>query len=95
MKTRVAFLVNLGTFVGWFFLVPLVIWFNVPIYDAITQTNVPIQTYAQTSTDAATTIAFDKTVKTIAIGSIIGGECSVWLKCIRHLSTSLAILVKR
>ena len=73
MKTRVAFLVNLGTFVGWFFLVPLVIWFNVPIYDAITQTNVPIQTYAQTSTDAATTIAFDKTVKTIAIGSIIGG----------------------
>tara|TARA_B100000963_G_scaffold361957_1_gene401288 strand:+ start:276 stop:2612 length:2337 start_codon:yes stop_codon:yes gene_type:complete len=75
MKTRVAFLVNLGTFVGWFFLVPLVIWFNVPIYDAITQSNVPIQTYAQLPnvTDAATVIAFDKTVKTIAIGSIIGG----------------------
>ncbi|MBT3452301.1 MAG: hypothetical protein HN444_02960, partial [Euryarchaeota archaeon] len=35
MKTRVAFLVNLGTLVGWFFLVPLVVWFNFPIYDAM------------------------------------------------------------
>ena len=46
MKTRVAFLVNLGTIVGWFFLVPLAVFMNVPIYDATQQANIPIQDYA-------------------------------------------------
>tara|TARA_B100001564_G_scaffold80923_2_gene65093 strand:+ start:227 stop:2560 length:2334 start_codon:yes stop_codon:yes gene_type:complete len=73
MKTRVAFLVNLGTLVGWFFLVPLVVWFNFPIYDAISQSNVPIQNYAANGGAALQMIAFSKTVRTIAIGSIVGG----------------------
>ena len=73
MKTRVAFLVNLGTLVGWFFLVPLVVWFNFPIYDAITQSNRPIQDYALNGGAALQMIAFSKTVRTIAIGSIVGG----------------------
>ena len=46
MKTRVAFLVNLGTLVGWFFLVPLAVFANFPVYDATMQANVPIQAYA-------------------------------------------------
>jgi uncharacterized oligopeptide transporter (OPT) family protein len=73
MKTRVAFLVNLGTLVGWFFLVPLVVWFNFPIYDALSQSNIPIQTYAGEGGAALQMIAFGKTVRTIAIGSIVGG----------------------
>ena len=73
MKTRVAFLVNLGTLVGWFFLVPLVVWFNFPIYDAMTQSNIPIQEYASNGGAALQMIAFGKTVRTIAIGSIVGG----------------------
>jgi uncharacterized oligopeptide transporter (OPT) family protein len=73
MKTRVAFLVNLGTLVGWFFLVPLVVWFNFPIYDAMSQSNVPIQSYASGDGAALQMIAFSKSVRTIAIGSIVGG----------------------
>tara|TARA_A100001388_G_scaffold147057_1_gene109183 strand:+ start:6781 stop:9120 length:2340 start_codon:yes stop_codon:yes gene_type:complete len=73
MKTRVAFLVNLGTLVGWFFLVPLVVFYNFPIYDAVSQSNIPIQTYAANGGEALQMIAFSKTVRTIAIGSIVGG----------------------
>ena len=73
MKTRVAFLVNLGTIVGWFFLVPLVVWFNFPIYDAMSQSNVPIKAYAGNSGAPLQMIAFAKSVRTIAIGSIVGG----------------------
>ena len=73
MKTRVAFLVNLGTLVGWFFLVPLVVYFNFPIYDATLQANIPIQEYAAGGSASLQMIAFSKTVRTIAIGSIVGG----------------------
>jgi hypothetical protein len=75
MKTRVAFLVNLGTIVGWLILVPLAVWMNVPVYDALTQTNRPIQDYAAMGEVGAPLqmLAFGKTVRTIAIGSIVGG----------------------
>ena len=73
MKTRVAFLVNLGTLVGWFFLVPLVVYFNFPIYDATLQANIPIQDYAAGGSAPLQMIAFSKSVRTIAIGSIVGG----------------------
>lgn len=73
MKTRVAFLVNLGTLVGWFFLVPLAVFSNFPVYDATLQANVPIQDYAADGGQALQMIAFSKTVRTIAIGSIVGG----------------------
>ncbi len=73
MKTRVAFLVNLGTLVGWFFLVPLVVYFNFPIYDATQQANIPIQDYAAGGSASLQMIAFSKSVRTIAIGSIVGG----------------------
>ena len=43
MKTRVAFLVNLGTIVGWFFLVPLAVAFNFPVYEGQLAANVPLQ----------------------------------------------------
>ena len=73
MKTRVAFLVNLGTLVGWFFLVPLVVYFNFPIYDATQQASIPIQEYAAGGSASLQMIAFSKSVRTIAIGSIVGG----------------------
>ena len=75
MKTRVAFLVNLGTIVGWFFLVPLAVILNIPIYDAGMQTNIPIQDYSIETGNPMPLqiIAFSKTVRTVAIGSIVGG----------------------
>ena len=43
MKTRVAFLVNLGTIVGWFFLVPLAVGLNFPIYEGTKDAIIPLQ----------------------------------------------------
>ena len=73
MKTRVAFLVNMGTIVGWFFLVPLAVATNFPIYDPIQQASVPVQEYASGGSAALQMLAFSKTIRTIAIGAIVGG----------------------
>ncbi len=74
MKTRVAFLVNLGTIVGWFILVPLAVGLNMPVYDAMVQANIPLQEYSSNGrSDALQMLAFSKTVRTVAIGSIVGG----------------------
>ncbi len=78
MKTRVAFLVNLGTIVGWLFLVPLAVALNVPVFEAKVGGNVAVKDYYQilsggTQNGAVQMIAFAKTVRTIAIGSIVGG----------------------
>ncbi|MBG45831.1 MAG: hypothetical protein CMB76_04860 [Euryarchaeota archaeon] len=61
MKTRVAFLVNLGTIVGWFFLVPLAVAFNLPVYEGQLSANVPLQDLpaALYSSCVATTAASD------------------------------------
>ena len=42
MNFRVAFLVSLGSLVAWFYLVPLVILMDVPVYDAALGQSVPI-----------------------------------------------------
>ena len=76
MKTRVAFLVNLGTIVGWLFLVPLAVALNFPVFEAKVGGNIPVQDYYSVvygTTGAAQMIAFAKTIRTIAIGSIVGG----------------------
>ena len=39
------FLVNLGTIVGWFFLVPLAVAFNLPVYEGQIGASVPLQDY--------------------------------------------------
>tara|TARA_B110000444_G_scaffold41423_1_gene37383 strand:- start:2074 stop:4440 length:2367 start_codon:yes stop_codon:yes gene_type:complete len=84
MKTRVAFLVNLGTIVGWFFLVPLAVAFNVPVYEGQLGASVPLQDLPAAlhainpsdypmSTGAVQMYAFSKAVRFIAIGAIVGG----------------------
>ena len=87
MKTRVAFLVNLGTIVGWFFLVPLAVALNVPIYDATQQANIKIQTFADGGSAPLQMIAFAKTVRTIAIGAIVGGGMFGLVKMWRTFAT--------
>ena len=49
MKFRVAFLVNLGSIVAWFFLVPLVVIQDVPVYDPSLGSYVSITQYSDPS----------------------------------------------
>jgi len=73
MRMRVALLVNMGTLVGWLVLVPLAVALNVPIYDAKAQADIPLHDFAAGGSAALQMIAFSKTIRTIAIGSIVGG----------------------
>ena len=73
MKLRVALLVNMGTLVGWLILVPLAVFLNVPIYDAKAQANIPLHDFAAGGAATLQMIAFAKTIRTVAIGCIVGG----------------------
>ncbi|MDP6640273.1 MAG: OPT/YSL family transporter [Candidatus Poseidoniaceae archaeon] len=77
MRTRVAFLVNLGTFVGWLYLVPMAVFFDFPVFDPAVGGRVAIGDYAAVSGPSALQIvAFKRVVRQIAIGSIVGG--GIW-----------------
>jgi hypothetical protein len=76
MKFRVALLVNLGSLVAWFFLVPLVVYQDVPIYDPALGEYVRITEYGDMSSLPVYPIVQWKAfsyVKVIAIGAILGG----------------------
>ncbi|MGB1589435.1 MAG: OPT/YSL family transporter [Candidatus Poseidoniaceae archaeon] len=78
MKTRVAFLVNLGTIVGWFFLVPLAVALNFPVYEGTLDATIPLQDlpgalYGAGASGPVQMYAFTKAVRFIAIGAIVGG----------------------
>ena len=87
MRKRVALLVNMGTIVGWLFLVPLAVALNMPIYQAASQSYVPIKDLAGGDGSALQMIAFAKTVRTIAIGAIVGGGLFGLLKMWRTFAT--------
>jgi uncharacterized oligopeptide transporter (OPT) family protein len=74
MRMRVAFLVNLGSFVAWFFLIPLAVYLNVPVFtgmDAVSGD--AIYTPIQDIGGAVQWVAYGKLIRTIAIGAILGG----------------------
>ena len=77
MKFRVAFLVNLGSLVAWFYLVPLVVMLDTPVYDPALGQYIEITEYGDVSALPVYPIvqwkAFGSIVKTIAIGAILGG----------------------
>jgi uncharacterized oligopeptide transporter (OPT) family protein len=74
MRMRVAFLVNLGSFVAWFFLIPLAVYFNAPVYDTIDPaTGEALYTRLQDMSGPIQWYAYLKIVRIIAIGAILGG----------------------
>ena len=77
MKLRVAFLVTLGSLIAWFYIVPLVVLMDVPVYDFEQQQYFRITEYGDISNPPVYPfvqwMAFKSIVRTIAIGSILGG----------------------
>ena len=69
MKFRAALLVNLGAILAWFWLIPLAVMQDVPVYD-------PEQGMYVNITELGPTVqwqAFGSIVRTVAIGAILGG----------------------
>ena len=74
MRMRVAFLVNLGSFVAWFFLIPLAVYFSVPTFTGIDPVTGSSQyTRLQEMGGPVQWIAYKTLIRTIAIGAILGG----------------------
>ena len=75
MKFRVAFLVNLGSIVAWCYLIPLAVAMDVPVYDpSAPMPGGEFGGYVKvTEYPAAQWKAFASIVRTVAIGSILGG----------------------
>jgi len=74
MRMRTAFLVNLGSFVAWFFLIPMAVWFNVPVFTGIDAlSGAPVYTPLQEIGGPVQWIAYKSIIRTLAIGAILGG----------------------
>ncbi|HJM67373.1 MAG TPA: OPT/YSL family transporter [Candidatus Thalassarchaeaceae archaeon] len=74
MRMRTAFLVNLGSFVAWFFLIPMAVWFNVPVFTGIDGlSGAPVYTPLQEIGGPVQWIAYKSIIRTLAIGAILGG----------------------
>ncbi len=77
MKFRAALLVNLGAILAWFWLIPLAVLQDVPVYDPELGVYINITDYGDTSSDPVYPIvqwkAFGSIVRTVAIGAILGG----------------------
>jgi len=75
MRFRVALLVSLGTLITWFLIIPMAVFFDVPIYDpkfsdpySITEVVVPAIT------------GYGRIARFIAIGAILGGGITALIK---------------
>ena len=77
MKFRPALLVNLGSLIAWFYLIPIAVMVDVPVYDATIGDHVRLSTYADTSSNPIYPMlqwkAYLTIIRTIAIGAILGG----------------------
>ena len=73
MKFRAAFLVNLGSILAWFWLIPLAVIQDVPVYDPSEGSYVNLTYYADTANPTVQWKAFTSIIRTIAIGAILGG----------------------
>ncbi len=77
MKWRPALLVNLGSIIAWFYLIPIAVMMDVPVYDSTVNDYVRLSTYADTSAPPVYPMvqwkAYKTIIQTIAIGAILGG----------------------
>ncbi|MBG17385.1 MAG: hypothetical protein CMB77_03415 [Euryarchaeota archaeon] len=108
MRLRVALLVNLGTVVAWFILVPMAVAFDVAVFDNNVVDYVKLSTYSTLSIEQmrdpanAALIsshklqmkAHAKVVKQVAIGAIVGGGLFGLLKMAPTFKTIFADIAK-
>ncbi|MCK4614512.1 MAG: OPT/YSL family transporter, partial [Thermoplasmata archaeon] len=75
MKFRVALLISLGTLITWFLIIPMAVYFDVPIYDPRLADPYPI-----TDNVIPAVIGYKRVARFIAIGAILGGGITALIK---------------
>ena len=88
MKFRVAFLVSLGGLVAWFIIIPLALWFDVPVYSLSHGGNIAIKDFGM----AAPWLAFGNIARIIGIGAILGGGLTALAKNAKTFKTATSDL---
>jgi uncharacterized oligopeptide transporter (OPT) family protein len=105
MRFKVSILVNLGTFITWFIIVPMAVWFEVPIFDPSVPPNgayfSPLYfmgtdlipgtgiTWGSAGVSPAY-IAFSKVARPIAVGTILGAGVTGLLKMIPTFKSAMS-----
>ncbi|MDI6917568.1 MAG: OPT/YSL family transporter [Thermoplasmatales archaeon] len=90
MKWRTAFLVNSGTLLTWFVIVPLAVTMNVPIYDGATGTYYSIQSMGEMTA----LVAYARVARIIAIGTILGGGITGLIKMAPAFKTAASDVIQ-
>jgi uncharacterized oligopeptide transporter (OPT) family protein len=92
MKLKVSILVNLGTFITWFIIVPMAVSMNVPIFDASQNTYfVPMDYVGLGSFGYSPAYAaFTKVARPIAVGTILGAGLTGLFKMIPTFKTAMS-----
>jgi uncharacterized oligopeptide transporter (OPT) family protein len=92
MKLKVSILVNLGTFITWFIIVPMAVLMNVPIFDASQNTYfVPMDYVGLGSFGYSPAYAaFTKVARPIAVGTILGAGLTGLFKMIPTFKTAMS-----
>ncbi len=75
MRFRVALLVSLGTLITWFLIIPMAVFFDVPIYDPKYSDPYPL-----TEAFIPAIIGYGRIARFIAIGTILGGGLTALIK---------------
>lgn len=102
MKLRVSILVNLGTFITWFIIVPMAVIIGVPVFEAsANEYHVPMYylgtafipgtmiTWGSAGVSPAI-IAFAKVARPIAVGTILGAGITALLKMIPTFKSAMS-----
>lgn len=89
MRFRVALLVSLGTLITWFLVIPMAVYFDVPIYDPRFTDPYPIS-----EATIPALIGYGRIARFIAIGAILGGGITALIKNAPIFRTIFADLQK-
>jgi uncharacterized oligopeptide transporter (OPT) family protein len=105
MKLKISVLVNLGTFITWFIIVPMAVWIEVPIFDPsvppageyysplyyIGSGLIPGTTITWGSAGVSPAyVAFSKIARPIAVGTILGAGVTGLLKMIPTFKSAMS-----
>ena len=88
MKFRVALLVSMGGLVAWFLIIPLALWFDVPVYSLTHGGNIAIKDFGM----AAPWLAFGNVARIMGIGAILGGGLTALAKNAKTFKTATSDL---
>lgn len=92
MKLRVSILVNLGTFITWFVIVPMAVGIGVPIFDASQNVYRDPMFYSGLGSFGYSPAyaAFSKIARPIAVGTILGAGMTGLLKMIPTFKSAMS-----